>query len=319
MSTKQPKKDFKQLRTNKHIPQYNSISQFLKAIGRAHQHESDFTIDTLENYFNGKLIQSGVYRANYFVFVYITDGKGTLMLDNEVYDVGRSTFYYVNPGHLIAIQVDKSLKGYMMSTNEKFLKKYYSGEIYVDFPFLRYENDPPEKVESHFAECFKIFLSGMLKIYKCENGKYQYHIINNLTIALLYKIKELLLTSSAPSYKKYNSSPLVLRFMKSLHDEVNKLINGKIERKFTAKEFANMLHITPNHLNRMVKKETGKSVSTWINERILSEAQTLLLNTGLTIAQISEKMGFNESSYFIKYFKKKTGRTPKDYRDQVGL
>ena len=120
MSTKQPKKDFKQLRTNKHIPQYNSISQFLKAIGRAHQHESDFTIDTLENYFNGKLIQSGVYRANYFVFVYITDGKGTLMLDNEVYDVGRSTFYYVNPGHLIAIQVDKSLKGYMMSTNEKF-------------------------------------------------------------------------------------------------------------------------------------------------------------------------------------------------------
>jgi AraC family transcriptional regulator, transcriptional activator of pobA len=301
---------------SKRIPYYKSISQFLKAIGRTNQQESDFTIDTLENYFKGKLIHSGVYRANYFVLVYITQGSGTLMLDNEVYNIGPSTFYYVNPGHLRALNVNRPLKGYMLSTNEGFIRTYYKGDIYKDFPFLRHDNDPPGRIAPHYAECFKIFLSGILKVYNCEDGKYQYDIINNLTIALLYKIKELLLTSSSPSYKKYSSSPLVFQFMKLLHDEVDSLIEGKIVKKFTVKEFANMLHITSNHLNKVVKKETGKSVSAWINARVLLEAQTLLLSTNRSITQISEQLGFNEVSYFIKYFKKKTGHTPKEYRVQ---
>jgi AraC family transcriptional activator of pobA len=301
------------------IPLFNSISEFLTSVGMPKEHESDFTIDTLEEYFKGKLIKSKPFRTNYFVFVYVIEGGGVIMFDNEEYRVGHNTFYYTTPGHIRSVNVDESLKGYMMSINEQFLKRYYKGDITKDFPFLGYENLPPITVKGSLTDCFRDFFSTILKTYKCEDGIYKYHIINNLAVAFMYKIKELFLTSKTPCCKQYNGSLLVRSFMKLHEEEFRKLINGQGGKRFTVKDFANKLNVNANYLSMVVKKETGKPVSLWINEKVMSEAQSLLLNTDLSIAMISDKLGFDEPSNFIKYFKKKTGRTPKDYRQQAEL
>jgi len=305
--------------SNDNVPLYDTISDFLTAIGVPQHVEPDFTIDTLENYFKGKLIKSEAFKANYFVFVYITGGNGCIMVDNEKFKVGINSFYYINPGHLRSINIARSLKGFMLSTNEHFLKRYYRGDLYRDFPFLEYSLIPPVTIEGSLINCFHDYLATMLATYRCEKGPYKYQIINNLAITFQYKIKELFLTSQAEPYQRYNGSQLVLRFMKKLDEEFRGLINGHKEKRATLKEYGNMLKVSPNYLSMRVKKETGKSVSQWIYGRAISDAQTLLLNTDLPIAKISEKMGFDEPSNFIKFFKKRVRHTPKEYREQAGF
>lgn len=80
-------------------------------------------------------------------------------------------------------------------------------------------------------------------------------------------------------------------------------------------EFANQLNIHPNHLNRVLKEATGKTTSKIISERIAQEARTLLKHTNWNIAEISWCLGFEDPSYFIKFFKKESYKTPGTYRN----
>lgn len=317
--SKKFKKISKSSKASKQIPPVSSVSDLLFNSGNPYEQESDFFIDKLENHLNRKPGENKLFRANYFDFTFVTEGRGTLLLNNEVYKIGPNTFYHINPGHFRLLKIDKSVKGYKMVTNAQFLKKYYKGDPYKDFPFLIYDGAPPIKLDSNSANSFREFFSSMFKTYTSESGLYKYNIINNLVITILYKTKELLLGSSATQYKKYNYSAIVLRFMKLLDEEFRILIGEQSHKKLTVKEFANMLNISPNYLSMKVKNETGKSISLWINEKIISEAQALLLNSDLPIARISDKMGFDEPSYFVKYFKKKVGRTPKDYRKRANF
>jgi AraC-like DNA-binding protein len=82
----------------------------------------------------------------------------------------------------------------------------------------------------------------------------------------------------------------------------------------TAKEFANSLNIHPNYLNVLLKKQTGKNVSSHIRSRLLEEAKILLLHTNWNLQDIASSMGFSEQSNFHLFFKKNTGFTPAAFR-----
>ncbi len=78
--------------------------------------------------------------------------------------------------------------------------------------------------------------------------------------------------------------------------------------------FADMLHITPYHLCRLFKKETGMTVMEYLLEIRLQKASELLKNTGLLIAQIAFDSGFSDESYFCRAFRRSKGISPSAYR-----
>ncbi|WP_395763159.1 helix-turn-helix domain-containing protein [Elizabethkingia anophelis] len=67
-------------------------------------------------------------------------------------------------------------------------------------------------------------------------------------------------------------------------------------------------------MNRSVKQITGKSTSTHIAERIITEAKALLQYTDWDIATIANTLGFEYPTYFNNYFKRITGSTPSSFR-----
>jgi len=85
----------------------------------------------------------------------------------------------------------------------------------------------------------------------------------------------------------------------------------------TAQDFANKLAIHVNHLNRSVKEVTGKSTTTHISERIVTEAKALLQHTDWTTAEIAYALGFDYPTYFNNFFKRLTGTNPSALRTQV--
>jgi AraC-like DNA-binding protein len=79
-------------------------------------------------------------------------------------------------------------------------------------------------------------------------------------------------------------------------------------------DYADLLSVTANHLNRTVKEVTGKTASESISEMLVQEAKAILKYTDASIAEIAYKFNFSEPASFNRFFKKMTGDTPMAFR-----
>jgi len=97
-------------------------------------------------------------------------------------------------------------------------------------------------------------------------------------------------------------------------ETVKKIITENLSVEISRDELAKQVYMSPDHLTKLFKKETGMSLSDYIiNKRILL-AKQLLTSTNLSVVEIAQRAGFSYSSYFVRIFKKKTGVTPQQYR-----
>lgn len=92
--------------------------------------------------------------------------------------------------------------------------------------------------------------------------------------------------------------------------------NNIIEKGLpTVKYLADKVNLSPSYLSDLLKKETGKNTQEHIHFYLIEEAKNLLINSESNINEIAHKLGFEYPQYFIKLFKKKTGKTPLEYRN----
>lgn len=93
-----------------------------------------------------------------------------------------------------------------------------------------------------------------------------------------------------------------------------------VEENFRSERFlefyAKQLGVTPKHLSRTIKSQTGQTAVEWIEQFVILEAKVLLKSSNLNVQQISELLHFPSQSFFGKYFKKFTGISPREFRNQ---
>jgi AraC-like DNA-binding protein len=80
--------------------------------------------------------------------------------------------------------------------------------------------------------------------------------------------------------------------------------------------YADKLSMTSKYLSALVKTNTGKFANEWIDSYVILEAEALLKSTNMTIQQISDELNFPTQSVFGKYFKRLTGKSPKEYKNK---
>lgn len=83
----------------------------------------------------------------------------------------------------------------------------------------------------------------------------------------------------------------------------------------SVKYLADSVHLSPSYLSDLLKRETGKNAQEHIHFYLIEEAKNLLLNSEKNINEIAYGLGFEYPQYFNKLFKKKTGKTPMEYRN----
>ena len=93
-----------------------------------------------------------------------------------------------------------------------------------------------------------------------------------------------------------------------------KYIKRNLSAQLTVAEIAEHVFVSTSTLSKRFKAELSKSVSEYVNERIMFEACQRLLKTNLSILAISEKYGFSDQFYFSRRFKEKFGLSPMKYR-----
>jgi len=93
-----------------------------------------------------------------------------------------------------------------------------------------------------------------------------------------------------------------------------KLVTEHFREKRKVHEYAEMLYLSPKYLSEAVQAFTGKTAGELIDEVVAQEARFLLLNPSLRIAEIAAMLNFPDQSHFGKFFKRKTGLSPKAFR-----
>lgn len=81
--------------------------------------------------------------------------------------------------------------------------------------------------------------------------------------------------------------------------------------------YAAELNVTPNYLQKAVKRFTGRTPSAWITEAVLLEAKVLLCHTVMSVAEVAHAVGIDDASYFSRLFRKHIGMTPVEYRRRM--
>lgn len=96
------------------------------------------------------------------------------------------------------------------------------------------------------------------------------------------------------------------------------LVNKYAVRERSIAFYADRLYLTPRYLSTLVRQASGRTVMDWVNEAVVQEAKLRLCHTDKLVYQIADELNFPNASFFCKYFRRMTGMTPNDYRQENG-
>lgn len=300
------------------IPYYDNLPDFLKAVKSIDTTNRCFGIFPFEQFGGpGEVIPP--FRSSTYVAALVTEGTGTIHLDGVPYCVQPGTLYFLRPWTVRSIHKQDQWKGYvLMFTSEYVAKRSVSSDPMREYPFYRKGAQPlihiaPDEVAelyTQFGFIDKEFAHPTRS--KADRLDLIYHLLQALMIKSRQIYRE---TLSATDYSQPVS--MVERFQSLLQMYYLPDPNQASPVLLTVHEAADRLHIHPHYLSDILKKYTGKTALQHIRERTVFEAQNMIRNTDLTVAEIGYRLHFEDPSNFTKFFKSITGITPRAYREQL--
>ncbi len=97
--------------------------------------------------------------------------------------------------------------------------------------------------------------------------------------------------------------------------KAKKYVQDRLDQQITIRDTARELCISPDYLTKLFKIETGQSFAQWVIEQKLAFARRVLATTTeMPVSEVARCIGYEDSRYFSRLFKAKTGATPTDYR-----
>ncbi|WP_428658789.1 AraC family transcriptional regulator [Runella sp.] len=246
-------------------------------------------------------------RATGHTLIYLTEGEAIMTIGSETYKIFKDECLVVPAGQVFSFSNFDINKGYLCNFhNDVIIGKFGKNDLLKDFEFLRVWGNPRITLDPLASE-FALPLFQRLFIEYSANGLKNSDIILSYFIALLCELNRVY----KPVFHSSQSRAvnITYRFKEALFSEI------KIKHLVT--DYASLLHITPNHLNKSVKAITGKSPTDWIDEAIILEAKVLLYQSSYSIQEVAMEVGFADPSYFSRFFKKKEGVTPVQFQRMI--
>ena len=254
----------------------------------------------------------GPLRSEFYRIGLTLRGSCDVQLGLEHYQHQPGTVNCTYPKQIFSkYNISQDAFGYYLMFNPSFLEPLIpAGRIADEFPFFNYAGVPFFQLGAAIRQVEEL----LLRI----NEELQQDKADKATAVRLYlylvmlELKRSYVEQELGSYKGVpEATALVMRF--------RKLVGQHYLEKQQVADYAGLLYVTPNHLNRTVKDITGRTASSHIAEMILLEAKSLLQYTELSVAEIAWRLGFSEPSSFHRFFKKEADLTPVEYRDQRGV
>jgi AraC family transcriptional activator of pobA len=253
------------------------------------------------------------YSRKEFYKICLTTGKSRIHYSDKTYEQEGTILFFGNPHIPYSWEtISTTYVGYTILFSEEFFKNSERSESLQQSSFFKIGGTPVLKI----TEEQRTFLNTIFqKMITEQESDYVFkdELIRNY-ISLI--IHESLKMEPSENYEKTKnaSSRLTSVFLELLERQFPIETTANPLQLRTAQQYAQHLNVHINYLNRAVKEVTGRSTTTHITERILTEAKALLQHTDWSISEIAYALGFDYPTYFNNFFKKVTGTNPTAFR-----
>jgi len=246
-------------------------------------------------------------RTTNHTLIYLTQGEATMTIGSETFKIFRDECLFVPAGQVYSFSRRDKNKGYLCNFSNDFLiGRFGTAELLNDFEFLSVWGNPCVRLDKQ-PSTFVLHLLKRILLEYSHNG------LNNTNILHAYFISLLCEVNSA--YKPLSPSPRTQAV--HLTNRFKALLFANVRSRHCVSDYAALLNITPNHLNKVVKNISGKSPTKWIDEAIVLEAKVLLYQSSFNIGEVAEAVGISDQSYFSRLFKKYESVTPLQFRQMI--
>lgn len=264
-----------------------------------------FMIHRIEDYKDFIRFPLPPHRKSIYDFIYLTSGYTARSKGLDQYDVGANTFFFL-PAHQITTNqaVSDDARGYYCHFELDLLVGDRDGRGRLEsFPFLQLISSPLLRVGQETAPLIHFFLERLLDEYQ-QTRPERMPLIQLYLLTLFTELKRF--AGAGEAGLSTAAQRIAQAFKHALTEH--------IYEKQHVTEYADLLAISPNHLNKCVRSTLGVTAHQLIEDMLLLETKVLLRQTSLTVGEIAYRLNQNDAGDFGRFFKRKTRLTLTQYR-----
>ncbi|MFC5269571.1 helix-turn-helix domain-containing protein [Adhaeribacter terreus] len=270
------------------------------------QKERYFYVNSFANHLQEHLFTREPHKHDFYIVILITKGSGTHTIDFKKYEVRPNTIFFMKPGQVHSWEISEDADGMVVFfTSEFYLKEFPYRKLY-DFPFFNALLYQPKLTVSEAGKML------ILQVYEALQKEYAVPVF--MRNEMLRSYLNIMFINLARMYHAQGFKGEMAGKELVLLQHLEDLIEQHFKEHAPVTFYAGHLNVTTKHLNEVCKRSVGKTTNELLQERLLLEAQRLLVHSELTSSQIATELGYFDTTYFFRFFKKHVGQTPEQFR-----
>lgn len=245
------------------------------------------------------------HRKTLHDFLFLTQGHSKRSKGLNEYAFGTNTLFFL-PAYQISTHewMSEDAAGFFCHFDWGLIEQVFPhSRLFGECPFLQPEGNPLVVVGATSVPTLTHLLERLVREYARRDGA-DLSILAAYLTALFAELKQM---AQPPVALPRNAAYRIMQAYKTA-------LTQHIYKKQHVADYAELLSVTPDHLNKCVRTTTGKSAQDLLLEMLLLEAKVLLSQTQWSIGDIAYKLTEKTPSDFSRLFKAKTGLTPKQYK-----
>lgn len=242
------------------------------------------------------------HKVDFFEILIIKEGLNKRNINLIEFELSNKSFSITHPGQIVSDDLrSNQIIGYHIYFDEEFILQMDNSLVQMDL--LKLENISYGCFSDSEFDQIENLLIRMEKLFTESNNE---NLLKSYFRTLLLEINEI---AQGRNFHKINPE------LSKAH-KFRRMLNLSPNNQISIEEYANRLNITPKYLHKIVKSEFGISPSKLKIDCIIFNSKYLLSCYNMTITQISLDLGFNDVSYFTRFFKKNEGITPTEWKNK---
>ena len=234
----------------------------------------------------------------FYEIIWFQKGSGTHYVDFNQYAIAPGTIFFISPGQIHSFDTKHDQEGYVLKV---------CAEMFDDFVGLSCVT-----IQDKDSAALEMLVAAIQEELKKEDSLGHREALHSLVKLFVIMVRR--------SYAEINpSAPNPHKVSYKAFLNFRKLIEENYCRLHTVKDYASLLNVSSKTLTLYVNECSKYSPLELINNRIILEAKRLLRYSVLSVKEIAFRLGFEDPSYFAKFFKRLVKQSPADYRESFNV
>ncbi|WP_439881034.1 AraC family transcriptional regulator [Pontibacter sp. MBLB2868] len=261
-------------------------------------------MESLQNF----VLSDTPHVLSFYDIMFLERGSGTFSLDGVAYPLEPGRILFTSPGQVRQWKTESEVAGYTLFFEEGFITTFFNDPLFLSrFQFFNNASSPSGVLApaADFEQHLQTVQALEQEFKQLQNDSP--HMLRALLYQLLIRLNRLYAQQHGTNSDTEGNHTIYT---------FRKLLEQHYMQKHQVQEYAELLHITPAHLNSITQRYFGATASTLIRNRLILEAKRQLLYSPKTVAEIAYSLNFSDTANFNRFFRSQLGQSPQSYRNE---